>query len=121
MADIMKFHEDCVFCKIMRGDIPANMVYEDSFCFAFRDINPQAPVHILIVPRGHISSMNELRRDNSTIMGHLFTAVAKIAAQEGIDGSGYRVVCNCGADAGQTVDHLHLHLLGGKKLEERQG
>ena len=118
MADIMKYDENCVFCKIMRGTIPSDMVYEDSFCFAFRDIHPQAPKHILVVPRDHIGGMSEIKRNNSSIMGNLFTAVAKIAQSEGIEESGYRVVCNCGPDAGQTVPHLHLHLLGGKRLED---
>ena len=119
MAEIMKYDKDCVFCKIMRGEIPSDMVYEDSFCFAFRDIHPMAPKHILVVPRDHIGGMNEIKRDNSSIMGNLFTAVAKIARSEGIAESGYRVVCNCGQDAGQTVNHLHLHLMGGNRLEDK--
>lgn len=119
MADVMSFKDDCLFCKIMRGDIPSDKVYADSFCYAFRDINPQAPTHVLIVPRAHIPSMNEVRWDNDDLVAHVFSAIPKIARQEGVDERGYRVVCNCGADAGQTVQHLHFHLLAGTDMGEK--
>ena len=106
---------DCLFCKIVAGDIPSTKVYEDELVYAFRDINPQAPTHILVIPKAHIASVAELTADNSTVVAHIFTVIPQIAAAEGLTG-GYRVVSNCGADAGQTVFHLHFHILGGKPL-----
>jgi histidine triad (HIT) family protein len=106
---------DCLFCKIVRGEIPAKLVDEDDQCVAFRDINPQAPVHVLIIPRQHIASLNEAT-DAATI-GHLSLMAARIARTEGLAERGYRTVINTNADAGQTVFHVHLHLLGGRKLE----
>ena len=106
----------CLFCKIISGDIPSAKVYEDELVYAFKDINPMAPVHVLIVPKQHLSSMNDITEENSALIAHIFAVASKLAKELGIDESGYRVVSNCGADAGQTVFHLHFHLLGGKKL-----
>ena len=106
---------DCLFCKIIAGDIPSTKVYEDEFVYAFRDINPQAPTHILVIPKMHIASVAELTGENSNVVAHIFAVIPKIAEAEGLTG-GYRVVSNCGADAGQTVFHLHFHILGGKAL-----
>ena len=118
MSDVLNFHDDCLFCKIIKGDIPSTKVYEDSFCYAFRDINPQAPTHILVVPKAHIESCADINRGNSALVGHMFEAIAKIAKDEGLDG-GFRVISNCGHDAGQTVPHLHFHILGGKDMGEK--
>ena len=107
---------DCLFCSIIKGDIPSTKVYEDETVYAFKDINPMAPVHVLIVPKQHISSVNEVTEENSGVIAHIYEVAAKLAKELGISESGYRVVSNCGADAGQTVFHLHFHLLGGKKL-----
>ena len=106
---------NCLFCKIIAGEIPSAKVYEDELCFAFRDINPQAPTHILVVPKAHIESMNGISAENSAVVAHIFEVIPKIAEAEGL-ASGYRVVSNCGPDAGQTVFHLHFHILGGKTL-----
>ena len=106
---------DCLFCKIIAGVIPSTKVYEDELCYAFRDIAPQAPTHILVVPKAHIESVNGITADNSTVVAHIFQVIPQIAAAEGLK-DGYRVVSNCGADAGQTVNHLHFHILGGQKL-----
>ena len=107
---------DCLFCKIIAGDIPSAKVYEDDKVYAFRDIEPQAPVHILIIPKEHIASANELTEENASIVGHIFSVAAKIAKEEGIAEGGYRIVNNCGQDGGQTVGHLHFHMLGGRSL-----
>ncbi|MBQ2841355.1 MAG: histidine triad nucleotide-binding protein [Oscillospiraceae bacterium] len=106
---------DCLFCKIIAGEIPSTKVYEDDKVLAFRDIAPQAPAHILVIPKEHIASVAELNASNSYVVSHIFEVIAKIAEAEGLTG-GYRVVSNCGDDAGQTVHHLHFHILGGKKL-----
>ena len=106
---------DCLFCKIAGGVIPSTKVYEDETVYAFRDIAPQAPAHILVIPKAHIASVAELNAENSAVVAHIFEVIAQIARQEGL-GKGYRVVSNCGEDAGQTVHHLHFHILGGKKL-----
>lgn len=106
---------DCLFCKIIAGDIPSTKVYEDKTVFAFRDINPQAPTHILVIPKTHISGCNGVTADNSSVVAHIFEVIPQIAQAEGL-ANGYRVVSNCGADAGQTVPHLHFHILGGKAL-----
>ena len=107
--------ENCVFCKIVAGDIPCNKVYEDETVLAFRDIAPMAPTHILVIPKAHIPSVDAVTEENSAVVAHIFTVIPKIAAAEGLT-QGYRVVSNCGEDAGQTVHHLHFHILGGKKL-----
>ncbi len=111
-------NDNCLFCKIIRGEIPSTKVYEDDSVFAFRDINPQAPVHILVVPKAHIASAAEINADNAAYVAKCFEAIANIAEAEGLNG-GYRVVNNCGEDGGQTVMHLHFHLIGGKKLSEK--
>ena len=105
----------CLFCKIVAGDIPSTKVYEDDSILAFRDINPQAPTHILVIPKTHIPSVDGVTAENSAIVAKIFEVIPKIAAAEGLQG-GYRVVSNCGPDAGQTVPHLHFHILGGKTL-----
>ena len=106
---------DCLFCKIVAGDIPSTKVYEDELVFAFRDIAPQAPTHILVIPKAHIASVAQITAENSALVAHIFQVIPTIAAAERLTG-GYRVVSNCGDDAGQTVHHLHFHILGGKKL-----
>ena len=106
---------DCLFCKIVAGDIPSTKVYEDELVYAFRDINPQAPTHILVIPKAHIDSVACINAENSAVVSHIFEVIAQVAAQEGLTG-GYRVVSNCGDHAGQTVKHLHFHILGGAQL-----
>ena len=110
--------DNCLFCKIIGGEIPSTKVYEDEYVFAFRDINPQAPVHILVVPKAHISCADEINGENSVYVAKSFEAIAKIAKAEGL-ASGYRVINNCGEDGGQTVMHLHFHLIGGVTLSEK--
>ena len=107
---------DCLFCKIIGGEIPSNVVFENKDVLAFRDISPQAPTHILIIPRRHISTINDIGADDRELVGSLFTAAKEIAAAEGLSEDGYRVVMNCGEGAGQSVFHIHLHLLGGRGL-----
>ena len=106
---------NCLFCKIVAGDIPSTKVYEDELVLAFRDIAPQAPTHMLVIPKAHMADVNAVNAENSAVVAHIFTVIPKIAAAEGLE-NGYRVVSNCGDDAGQTVHHLHFHILGGKKL-----
>lgn len=106
---------DCIFCKIAAGEIPSTKVYEDETVFAFRDIAPMAPTHVLVIPKEHISGCNGITPENSTVVAHIFEVIPRIAEAEGLAG-GYRVVSNCGDDAGQTVHHLHFHVLGGRKL-----
>ena len=107
---------DCLFCKIRDGDIPADAVYENDDILAFKDVNPQAPTHILIVPRKHIASVNDLEDEDADIMGKMMLAAQDIASFEGVAVNGYRLVVNCNADAGQTVFHIHMHLLGGRNM-----
>ena len=107
---------ECIFCKIIKGEIPSTNVYKDEQVSAFRDINPVAPTHILIVPNKHIDSVNMMIVDDEPLIGHLFTVAKQLAAQEGISEGGYRLVVNTGAEAGQTVFHIHLHLLGGRPM-----
>ena len=106
---------NCLFCKIIAGDIPSTKVYEDELVYAFRDINPQAPTHVLVVPKIHVEDVNGITAENSAVIAHIFEVIPQIAKAEGL-ANGYRVVSNCGADAGQTVQHLHFHILGGKTL-----
>ena len=106
---------DCLFCKIVAGDIPSTKVYEDAQVLAFRDIAPQAPTHILVIPKAHIASVAEISAQNSAVVAHIFEVIPQIARQEGLT-DGFRVVSNCGEHAGQTVHHLHFHILGGKQL-----
>lgn len=107
--------ENCLFCKIVAGEIPSTKVYEDELILAFRDIAPQAPTHILVVPKTHVADMNGINGENSAVIAHIFEAIPRIAGAEGLD-KGYRVVSNCGEHAGQTVHHLHFHILGGRQL-----
>jgi len=105
----------CLFCKIVEGSIPSVPVYQDDLCYAFADIHPQAPVHVLVVPREHIVSLADIDRDDRPLLGHLLWVASEIARAKGLS-KGYRVVLNSGEDGGQTVDHLHAHLLGGRSL-----
>ena len=111
---------DCLFCKIIAGEIPCTKVYEDDYVFAFRDINPMAPVHVLVMPKQHICCADKIDESNSALIAKVFEAIAKIAKAEGLT-NGYRVVNNCGEDGGQTVKHIHFHLLGGKTLGVEMG
>ncbi len=108
---------DCLFCKIIEGAIPSTKVYEDESVYAFRDIEPQAPEHIIIVPKNHIASANEITAENSMVISKIFEAAAKIAKDLGFAEKGYRIVNNCGEDGGQTVGHIHFHLLAGRNLQ----
>lgn len=105
----------CVFCRIAAGEIPARVVHRDERAVAFHDINPQAPVHVLVIPREHIASLADVGEEHGDLLGHLLLVASRVARQEGL-AAGYRLVANCGRDGGQTVDHLHLHLLGGRGL-----
>lgn len=107
---------DCLFCKIVAGEIPSTKVYEDDSVYAFLDIEPQAPTHIIIVPKQHIASANELTDDNAEVVGHIFAVAAKLAQEQGFAENGWRIVNNCGKDGGQTVGHLHFHVLAGRNL-----
>lgn len=107
--------ENCLFCKIIKGEIPSNKVYEDDEILAFKDINPVAPVHILVIPKKHIACAKDLKVEDEVLIGRIFTVINKIADEFNLD-NGYRIVNNCGQDGGQEVMHLHFHLLGGKKL-----
>lgn len=108
---------DCIFCKIITGDIPSRKVYECEDLLAFHDINPQAPVHIIVIPKAHIKSLDDIDSSNSEVIARIFEKIPQIAANAGIT-NGYRLISNCGADACQTVMHLHFHIIGGKKLTE---
>lgn len=112
----MSDENNCLFCKILAGEIPADIIFESDTAIAFRDINPQAPQHVLIIPRKHVATINDIEPDDEAIVGSLYSAARAIAAQEGIADEGYRTVMNCNEAAGQTVFHLHLHLLGGRQL-----
>lgn len=107
---------DCLFCKMIAGEIPCNIVYENESVFAFRDIDPKAPTHILLIPRKHIRSINELGESDQTLAGELLLIAKKIAKDEGIDESGFRTIFNTNSDGGQTVFHMHMHILGGRKM-----
>lgn len=107
---------DCLFCKLIAGQIPATIVYQNDHVVAFKDITPQAPTHVLVVPRRHIASLNDLAPDDDALVGEMVRSAAAIANENGHAAGGYRTVFNCNADAGQTVFHLHLHLLGGRKM-----
>ncbi len=109
--------EDCIFCKLANGVIPTNIVYEDEYVTAFNDLNPQAPVHILVVPKKHYENVLSVNYDD-TIISKIYSAINKIAAKQGFDKEGFRVITNCGENAGQTVMHMHFHILAGKKLGE---
>lgn len=109
---------DCLFCRIIAGEIPSSKVYEDEKVFAFRDINPQAPVHVLVVPKQHLASADEITEENLAAVSACWAAIPKIAEDEGLK-EGYRVINNCGEAAGQTVKHIHFHLIGGRELGEK--
>jgi histidine triad (HIT) family protein len=108
--------KSCLFCGILSGEIPADIIYESDNAVAFRDTNPQAPTHVLVIPRKHIATINSLQADDQSLVGSLYLAAREIARQEGVADDGYRTVMNCNAAAGQTVFHLHLHVLGGRSL-----
>jgi histidine triad (HIT) family protein len=112
---------DCIFCKIIAGEIPSSRLYQDGRVTAFRDINPVAPTHILIVPNQHIASVNVLTEADEQLVGQLFTTARQLAEEEGIQESGYRLIINTGKDGGQDVQHLHLHLIGGHKMRHPMG
>ena len=112
---------DCVFCKIVAGEIPSDILYQDDEVIAFRDINPQAPVHLLIIPKAHIASLTELTESQLPLMGRMANVANQLAKREGVSESGYRLVVNCGKQGGQLVPHLHLHLLGGRELSGTLG
>jgi len=109
--------EDCLFCKIAKGDIPSNKVYEDDIMLAFHDIAPEAPVHVLVIPKKHISSISALEEDDAAIVGAIMLRIKALAEELGIAEDGYRVVANTGKNGGQTVPHLHFHVIGGRNLE----
>ena len=111
---------DCLFCKIISGDIPSSKVYEDDMCFAFKDINPQTPVHILVIPKLHIASADGVNAENSKYIARIFEVIPHIAAEQGLK-NGYRIVSNCGDDACQSVKHLHFHIMGGTAMSDRMG
>ncbi len=107
---------DCLFCKIASGEIPSTKVYEDEKVYAFLDIDPQAPKHIIVITKEHISSANEISDDNASVIGHIFAVIARLAKEQGFDKEGYRIVNNCGENGGQTVGHIHFHVLAGRLL-----
>ena len=111
---------DCLFCKIIEGVIPSSKVYEDDWCLAFNDIAPQTPVHILVIPKTHIGSADEVSAENSEYIARIFEAIPKVAKIAGLEG-GYRIISNCGDDACQTVKHIHFHIMGGRRLPENMG
>lgn len=108
--------EDCVFCKIIKGEIPSEKVYEDEEILAFKDIDPAAPIHILVIPKKHIENLLEVKEEDSYLIGHIYQVINKIARDMGIEQDGFRVIVNCGKDAGQEVMHVHFHMLAGRKL-----
>ena len=113
--------EECLFCKIVKGEIPATVVYKDEQVMAFRDINPVAPTHILVIPNKHIAGTNDISEEDEQLLGHMLTVVKPITDKEGITESGYRLIINTGPDANQVVFHLHLHILGGQRMKHRMG
>lgn len=108
--------DECLFCKIIAGEIPADIVHEDEHVIAFRDISPQAPTHILIVPRKHIATLNDIEPGDQPLLGHLILTAKNLASEQGIDESGFRIIMNCNQEGGQTVYHIHMHLMGGRQL-----
>ncbi len=112
---------DCIFCKIAAGEIPATVVYKDELVTAFRDIQPVSPTHVLVIPNKHIPSTNDFTAEDESLMGHLLGVAPKIAAQEGVAESGYRLIVNTGPDANQVVMHFHLHILGGQRMKHPMG
>jgi len=112
---------DCIFCKIAAGEIPADIVYQDEEIIAFRDISPQAPRHLIIIPRKHIPSLDQMKESDAALLGRMVAIASKLAKDEGVAEKGYRLAINCGAEGGQLVPHLHMHLLGGRKLSDALG
>lgn len=108
--------EDCIFCKIIKGEIPSDKVYEDEEILAFKDINPATPIHVLVIPKKHISTLMEIEQEDSELMAKIMQTIQKVAKQLGVDKSGFRLIANCGPDSGQEVMHIHFHLLAGKKM-----
>ncbi len=111
--------EDCLFCKIIKGEIPSKKVYEDEEILAFCDINPEAPIHILVVPKKHITSLAYIKKEDEVLIGKIFGVINKISEEQGFKEDGYRVITNCGENGGQSIKHLHFHILAGKKLGEK--
>lgn len=111
--------EDCIFCKIIKGEIPSTKVYEDEEILAFNDVNPAAPIHILVVPKKHIESLAHLEKEDEALVGRIYGVINKIAEEQGFKNDGFRVIVNCGKNGGQEVMHLHFHILAGKKLGEK--
>ncbi len=120
MADVKNYNSDCLFCNIIKGDIPSERVYEDENCYAFRDIAPQAPSHILVIPKTHMISAAEINDGNKALIADILAVIPKIAEAEGL-AAGWRLVSNVGEEGGQTVRHLHFHILGGRKLSGQMG
>lgn len=108
--------DDCIFCKIIKGEIPSEKIYEDEDILAFKDINPATPIHVLVIPKKHISTLMEIEQEDSELMTKIMRAIQKVAKQLGVDKSGFRLIANCGPDSGQEVMHIHFHLLAGKKM-----
>jgi histidine triad (HIT) family protein len=108
--------QNCLFCRIVAGEVPADSVFQDERCMAFRDTNPQAPVHLLVIPRDHMDSLDDAGQKDEAVLGHLLRVAARVANEQGLSESGYRTVINTGAGAGQSVFHLHVHVLGGRSL-----
>lgn len=111
--------ENCIFCKIVNGNVPSKIVYENEKIIAFYDVNPVAPIHILVIPKKHIPALTELQKEDEMLIGEIYTVINEIADKQGIREKGFRVIVNCGKDGGQEVGHLHFHLLGGKELGEK--
>ena len=109
--------EDCIFCKIIKGEIPSSKVYEDDKVLAFNDISPEAPVHFLVIPKEHIQSVNEINEENADIISHIYKVINKLVVDLNVSEAGYRIVTNCGKDGGQTVNHMHFHVLAGRNLK----
>ena len=120
MSEVKNYNPDCLFCKILKGEIPSTKVCEDEQCYAFRDIAPHAPTHVLVIPKTHLTSMEEIGEENAGLVAHMMTVIPQIAKGEGLE-NGWRLVSNVGEDGGQTVKHLHFHILGGKKLIGQMG
>lgn len=111
--------EDCLFCKIVKKEIPSDIIYEDDDVLAFKDIHPVAPIHVLVIPKRHISMVTELTEEDGELLGKIYSAINYVAEKEGIKEKGFRIIINCGEDGGQAIGHLHFHVLGGKKLGEK--
>lgn len=111
--------EDCIFCKIINKEIPSEIIYEDDEIISFKDINPAAPVHVLVIPKKHIEKITDLKQEDEAVIGKIYTVINKVAEKVGVAEDGFRVIANCGENGGQEVKHIHFHILGGKKLGEK--